>query len=638
MRSKAFYRALAVAGVLVAATFSSGLWPTSADPAYAATGDPFPASDPTVFVAQAVPTRLYKAITDSSGNVNFTPEGPAAPVEYNALAYNTADNYLYAIVYTTSGTSDLPANSLVRIGQGGALTRVGNNTYPTPDTWDAAAFGGDGYFYIGSTGSSDNTTLEAIDVTTGSVVKTVTLNQALRAGDFAFAQGFFWGQTASGGQSQIQRIDPATGNVSVFDSPVSLNAGLEGAAWTYGNGNLGFSRNSNGEVSQVAVQNPASAQPVFTLVSTSKGPSSARNDGAASPGQFTDLAISKSGPSKFRPGDRITYNISVLNNGPSPSSGYTVKDDLPSSLTNIQSTSAACSVNEQIVTCTGGQTASGDSETFTISATTSSPDTTLLTNSATVLANEDDPDTTNNTASQSASPVGLDLVKKAGAATDVNDDGLIDAGDTIPYTFTVTNIGSVPVSEISVDDKLLSSVSCPAGSLSAGSTTTCTSDKPYVITNADEVAGSVVNTATASGTASDGSTVTTPQSRATTVITAPAPALTIDATASKPTASAGQKVDYTFTVTNSGNVTITDLAVASSNFTGTGTLSDISCPTTTLAVGANTDCTATYTLTQADINAGSVSNTVTANGTAPSGSAVASSSSTAVVTLAAAPA
>ena len=70
-------------------------------------------------------------------------------------------------------------------------------------------------------------------------------------------------------------------------------------------------------------------------------------------------------------------------------------------------------------------------------------------------------------------------------------------------------------------------------------------------------------------------------------------------------------VTYTFVVTNTGNVTVTDPVVTEGSFTGSGTAPVATCPPGALAPGASVDCTATYTVTQADIDAGSIANTAT---------------------------
>jgi len=90
----------------------------------------------------------------------------------------------------------------------------------------------------------------------------------------------------------------------------------------------------------------------------------------------------------------------------------------------------------------------------------------------------------------------------------------------------------------------------------------------------------------------------------------------------------GDLVTYSFAVTNTGNVTLTNLTIddgtawvdaLTPGFTGTGTLSAITCPTTTLAPGASAICTATYKVTQPDLDKGSVNNVAKATLTAPSG-------------------
>jgi uncharacterized repeat protein (TIGR01451 family) len=74
-------------------------------------------------------------------------------------------------------------------------------------------------------------------------------------------------------------------------------------------------------------------------------------------------------------------------------------------------------------------------------------------------------------------------------------------------------------------------------------------------------------------------------------------------------------------VTNTGNVTITNPRVKEAGFTGKGSLSPITCPSagTKLAPGEHVTCTATYTVTAADVAAGSIKNSATVTGTPPGG-------------------
>jgi uncharacterized repeat protein (TIGR01451 family) len=99
--------------------------------------------------------------------------------------------------------------------------------------------------------------------------------------------------------------------------------------------------------------------------------------------------------------------------------------------------------------------------------------------------------------------------------------------------------------------------------------------------------------------------------------------LTLDKSASSATYSTvGDVITYTFTVENTGNVTLTDISI-------TDPLSGLSAisPATvaSLAPGATTSFTATYTITQADLDNGSVSNSATANAEDPNGDPVSDS-------------
>src|SRR5207253_2432882 len=72
----------------------------------------------------------------------------------------------------------------------------------------------------------------------------------------------------------------------------------------------------------------------------------------------------------------------------------------------------------------------------------------------------------------------------------------------------------------------------------------------------------------------------------------------------------GQLITYTYTITNSGNTTLAGPFSISDN--KQGTISP--CGSGPLAPGASTSCTSTHTITQADIDAGSITNKATASG------------------------
>ncbi len=193
-----------------------------------------------------------------------------------------------------------------------------------------------------------------------------------------------------------------------------------------------------------------------------------------------------------------------------------------------------------------------------------------------------------------------------------------DEGDTITYTFVVTNTGNVTLDPVSVNDPKVGAVTCPVTTLAPGASTTCTA-APYALTQADVDAGTVKNTATAFGNPPGGDPadpsddVTAKDSTVTPIVEGPA--ITLDKVAGMPSGhSAGDTIAYTFTVTNVGNVTLTSVTVTDPK------VGAVTCPVTTLAPRASTTCTAAaYTLTQADVDAGKVDNTATATGTPPSG-------------------
>ena len=197
-------------------------------------------------------------------------------------------------------------------------------------------------------------------------------------------------------------------------------------------------------------------------------------------------------------------------------------------------------------------------------------------------------------------------------------------GDVIDYTITVTNTGNVTLTDVDVTDPNADpgSIICvPATplTLAPGASTTC--DATHTVTQADLDAGSVVNIATSTGTDPGGNPVTDPSNPVTVPATQTPALTTVKSSTTTNYATVGEMISYTITVTNTGNVTVTGVVV-SDPLADPGSIVCAPATPLTLLPGQSTTCTAIHTVTQADIDAGSVVNTATAAGTDPGGNPV----------------
>ena len=186
------------------------------------------------------------------------------------------------------------------------------------------------------------------------------------------------------------------------------------------------------------------------------------------------------------------------------------------------------------------------------------------------------------------------------------------AGQTITYTYTINNSGNLPLGpgQFTVtDDKIDEGVAFECGAddveLDPDETVSCT--RTYTSTAADVTAGEIVNEAFASLDELDSDPVTATVDYAVLLI----------AKSPSPTSvtAAGQTVTYTYTLTNNGaeplgpdQFTVTDDKINS------GTAFDCGAAATTLAAAGTLSCTAAYTVTAADITAGSIVNLASAQG------------------------
>jgi uncharacterized repeat protein (TIGR01451 family) len=227
-------------------------------------------------------------------------------------------------------------------------------------------------------------------------------------------------------------------------------------------------------------------------------------------------------------------------------------------------------------------------------------------------------------------------IEKTGTLNDLDGDGLLDLGETISYSFLVRNTGAVTMTNVTVNDPLLTNagVSVTPGPLTLGPGGSATFTATYTPTQADIDAGRVENTATGTGTPPSGPPTESPPD---TVVVPPdqASGLTIVKTGTLNDLDGdgfidlGETIGYSFLVTNTGAVTLTNVTVNDPLLANAGV--SVTPGPQTLAPGANVTFTATYTPTQADIDAGRVENTATGTGTPPSGPPTESPPDTVVV-------
>ncbi len=214
----------------------------------------------------------------------------------------------------------------------------------------------------------------------------------------------------------------------------------------------------------------------------------------------------------------------------------------------------------------------------------------------------------------------ITLIKRANASAVTSP---AQVGQIISYTFEVKNTGNVTLSNVGITDALLGAnlLGGPI-TLTPGQVDTTSFTGTYALLQADIDAGQVENTATVSGTPPTGAPVTdvsgtdATNDTPTVVLVGQAPAITllktVDDSATTDGATVGELLTYTFTVTNTGNVTLRSV-----------TLADV-LPGIVLSGGPiaqlnpgdidTATFTAQYAIQASDITAGSVPNTATVTG------------------------
>src|SRR5699024_4244262 len=195
-------------------------------------------------------------------------------------------------------------------------------------------------------------------------------------------------------------------------------------------------------------------------------------------------------------------------------------------------------------------------------------------------------------------------------------------GEDINYTFTATNDGNVTLENVILTDVLeglseISYVSIDGEEIEDTENITLLpgqeliANASYEITQSDVDSGQLTNEATVTGTPPTSEEVTGEDS--VTVLGEGSKSLIFEkASTTESFTEVGDIIEYTFTVTNSGDVTFENVTVTDEMFS-----QGIKLNQTTLQPGETATGTAEYTVTQADIDNGSVLNAATATGTPP---------------------
>ncbi|TVZ51640.1 Ig-like domain-containing protein [Dokdonia sp. Hel_I_53] len=228
---------------------------------------------------------------------------------------------------------------------------------------------------------------------------------------------------------------------------------------------------------------------------------------------------------------------------------------------------------------------------------------------------------------------------KDGNYFDANNDGIVSTGDEVNYVFTVVNTGDVILFNTTISDPL-PGVIISGGpiTLDVGESDSTSFSGTYTITQADIDAGTVVNLASVTAEEpgndpSDPSDDITDESEDPTPVDIPSNpdcpfctetpleqvaslsliknGLFMDESADG-FAQVGETIEYIFTVSNNGNVTITDIIIIDPLVTVIGGPIDLSPEESN-----STTFTASYVITQEDINNGSVENQALAIGQDP---------------------
>ncbi|MHC5144858.1 MAG: DUF7507 domain-containing protein [Planctomycetota bacterium] len=497
--------------------------------------------------------------------------GEIRPVELNNLGFRTTDGMLYAMalkVFVEGNSAQNGNYGIVKIDSAGnifpvavpapaPIPGIGNNAFRFP----AGEITPDGStMYINAQVTNDtadpntaNRTLYKVDLDTlvvTPVQKTIDAGaiSIVNVADWAVnpLDGMLYGGAPQVSPARIWQLNPDTGEMTIV--PGSGAIGLPngtgtldafGGAWFNAAGHLFLYRNV-GEIYEVDLDSSTpvggcDTGPCPELLSIQfGGPTSTFNDATACTGApvvFPDIDIQKTPDFQaVESGGDAAFTITVTNTGDVALTNVTVTDPM-------------------VADCNGfiGDLAIGETVAYDCNAINVTEG---FTNTACVEGTAGQATVTDCDDAVVGVPA-IDILKKP-------DLQVVAFGGDVTFTIIVTNTGSVDLTDVTVTDLLAPDCNNLIGDLAAGESVVydCT------VTNVTE---DFTNTACVEGTTPDQTTVTDCNDAdvVVVVVECPAvPAIDIQKTPDLQTVESGANADFTITVTNTGNVDLTDVIVS----------------------------------------------------------------------------
>jgi uncharacterized repeat protein (TIGR01451 family) len=345
---------------------------------------------------------------------------------------------------------------------------------------------------------------------------------------------------------------------SIDDGTGAADCGIANGTLTCQFGDMG-----PGDSFTVHLTSPTTAATCGQVVNAASATTS--NDGNPSTGPVAitvdcpDISVVKTPDAgTVDAAEQVGFVITVANAGPGEATDVHLDDPLPTNAGLSWSIAGGtgaqlCQLAQGSLTCDFGDMAAGDSFTVHITSDTDATTCGQIDNTATVTIGNGDGDQSSASITVNCPDLGIDI-EKTGQA-------LAHVGDTITYDFTVQLTTSEPLGDVVVADP-----NCNEGApvfvsgddgddlLEPGEVWNYSCTHLVLDTDLDPLP----NTATVSGTADDGRTTTDEDSWSVDLIH---PAIDIVKDVNPQSGNPGDTVTYSFTVTNTGDTTLSHISV-----------------------------------------------------------------------------